>query len=196
MFTSRAEYRLILREDNADLRLTEVARDMGLISDIHWRLYSEKREAIEKEQQRLSEMNVQPDSTAGEAFSARLEKPLTRNYKAADLLRRPEINYAGLTEIIGKGEGVTEKVAEQVEIQAKYSGYLDRQLDEIEKAKRHQKTTIPNVIDYTKVRGLSAEVQQKLSDHRPETIGQAGRIPGVTPAAISLLMVHLKKSAY
>jgi len=201
MFTSRAEYRLILREDNADLRLTEVARDMDLISDTHWRLYSEKREAIEKEQQRLSEMNVQPNSTAGQAFSAILAKdgikrPLTRNYKAADLLRRPEVDYAGLTKIIGKGDGVTEKVAEQVEIQAKYSGYLDRQLDEIEKAKRHQQTTIPNVIDYTKVRGLSAEVLQKLSDHRPETIGQAGRIPGVTPAAISLLMVHLKKSVY
>ena len=196
MFTSRAEYRLILREDNADLRLTEVARDMGLISDTHWQLYSEKREAIEKEQQRLSEMNVQPDSTAGKAFSAKLEKPLTRNYKAGDLLRRPEIDYAGLTEIIGKGEGVTEKVAEQIEIQAKYSGYLGRQLDEIEKAKRHQQTSIPNVIDYAKVRGLSTEVRQKLSDHRPETIGQAGRIPGVTPAAISLLMVHLKKMAY
>ena len=196
MFTSRAEYRLILREDNADLRLTEVARDMGLISDTHWQLYSEKREAIEKEQQRLSEVNVQPDSTAGKAFSAKLEKPLTRNYKAGDLLRRPEIDYAGLTEIIGKGEGVTEKVAEQIEIQAKYSGYLGRQLDEIEKAKRHQQTSIPNVIDYAKVRGLSTEVRQKLSDHRPETIGQAGRIPGVTPAAISLLMVHLKKMVY
>ncbi len=201
MFTSRAEYRLILREDNADLRLTEVARDMGLIDDEHWQQYSVKREAIEKEQQRLSEMNVQPDSTAGKAFSVKLAKdgikrPLTRNYKAAELLRRPEIDYAGLTEIIGKAEGVTEKVAEQVEIQAKYSGYLDRQLDEIEKARRHQQTTIPNVIDYATVRGLSAEARQKLSDHRPETIGQAGRIPGVTPAAISLLMVHLKKSAY
>ncbi len=201
MFTSRAEYRLILREDNADLRLTEVARDMGLIDDEHWQQYSVKREAIEKEQQRLSEMNVQPDSAAGKAFSAKLAKdgikrPLTRNYKAAELLRRPEIDYAGLTEIIGKAEGVTEKVAEQVEIQAKYSGYLDRQLDEIEKAKRHQQTTIPNVIDYATVRGLSAEARQKLSDHRPETIGQAGRIPGITPAAISLLMVHLKKSAY
>ena len=196
MFTSRAEYRLILREDNADLRLTEVARNLGLISDSHWRLYSEKREAIEKEQHRLSEMNVQPESTAGKAFSAMLEKPLTRNYKAADLLRRPEIDYAGLTEIIGNSDSVTEKVAEQIEIQAKYSGYLDRQLDEIEKAKRHQQTTIPNVIDYATVRGLSTEVRQKLSDHRPETIGQAGRIPGVTPAAISLLMVHLKKSSY
>ena len=185
---------MILREDNADLRLTEVARDMGLIDDKHWQQYSEKREAIEKEQQRLSEMNVQPDSTAGKAFSARLEKPLTRNYKAADLLRRPEIDYAGLSEIIGKSDGVSGKVAEQVEIQAKYSGYLERQLDEIEKAKRHQQTTIPNIIDYAKVRGLSAEVQQKLSDHRPETIGQAGRIPGITPAAISLLMVHIKRS--
>ena len=194
MFTSRAEYRLVLREDNADLRLTEVARDMGLINDAHWQQYAEKREAIEKEQQRLSEMNIQPESDSAKAFSARLEKPLTRNYKAADLLRRPEMDYAGLTEIIGEGEGVTQSVAEQVEIQAKYSGYLDRQQDEIDKAKRHQQTAIPNVLDYAQVRGLSTEVQQKLSDHRPETIGQAGRIPGVTPAAISILMVHLKKA--
>jgi len=196
MFTSRAEYRLLLREDNADLRLTEVARDMGLISDEHWRQFSDKREAIEKEQQRLSEMNVQPASEEGAAFSEKLGKPLTRNYKAADLLRRPEIDYAGLVEIIGEGEGVDASVAEQVEIQAKYSGYLERQQDEVDKTRRHQQTAIPNIIDYANVRGLSAEVMQKLSDHRPETIGQAGRIPGVTPAAISLLMVHLKKSAY
>ncbi len=196
MFTSRAEYRLLLREDNADLRLTEVAREMGLINDEHWRLFSDKREAIEKEQQRLSEMNVQPESEAGAAFSKKLEKPLTRNYKAADLLRRPEIDYAGLIEIIGEGEGVDASVAEQVEIQARYSGYLERQQDEIDKTRRHQQTAIPNIIDYANVRGLSAEVRQKLSDHRPETIGQAGRIPGVTPAAISLLMVHLKKLAY
>ena len=201
MFTSRAEYRLILREDNADLRLTEVARDMGLVDDAHWRAFSEKREAIEKEQQRIAEMNVQPESEMSKAFAEKLAvdgvaKPLTRNYKAADLLRRPEIDYATLVEIIGEGEGVTKSVAEQVEVQAKYSGYLDRQLDEIEKTKRHEKTSIPNVIDYVNVRGLSAEAQQKLSDHRPETIGQAGRIPGITPAAISLLMVHLKKSAY
>ena len=196
MFTSRAEYRLILREDNADLRLTEVAREMGLISDEHWRLYERKRESIINEQKRLDSFNVHPDSGPGKQFSAVLEKPLTRNYKAADLLRRPEIDYAALTEIIGEGEGITADVAEQVEIQAKYSGYLDRQLDEIEKTKRHQQTTIPNVIDYANVRGLSAEALQKLSDHRPETIGQAGRIPGITPATISLLMVHLKKSAY
>ena len=201
MFTSRAEYRLILREDNADLRLTEVARDIGLVNDEHWRAFSEKREAIEKEQQRIAEMNVQPESEMSKAFAEKLAvdgktKPLTRNYKAADLLRRPEIDYATLVEIIGEGEGVTKSVAEQVEVQAKYSGYLDRQLDEIEKTKRHEKTSIPNVIDYVNVRGLSAEAQQKLSDHRPETIGQAGRIPGITPAAISLLMVHLKKSVY
>jgi tRNA uridine 5-carboxymethylaminomethyl modification enzyme len=194
MFTSRAEYRLILREDNADLRLTEVAREMGLVNDEHWQQFSDKREAIEKEQQRLAEMNIPPDSTYAEAFAEKLDKPLSRNYKAANLLRRPEIDYAGLTEIIGEGENVTPSVAEQVEVQAKYSGYLDRQLDEIAKTKRHQKTAIPNVIDYATVRGLSNEVQQKLADHRPETIGQAGRIPGVTPAAISLLMVHLKKS--
>jgi tRNA uridine 5-carboxymethylaminomethyl modification enzyme len=196
MFTSRAEYRLILREDNADLRLTEVAREMGLVNDEHWQQFSDKREAIEKEQQRLAEMNIPPDSTYAEAFAEKLDKPLSRNYKAADLLRRPEIDYAGLTEIIGEGENVTPSVAEQVEVQAKYSGYLDRQLDEIAKTKRHQKTAIPYVIDYAAVRGLSNEVQQKLADHRPETIGQAGRIPGVTPAAISLLMLHLKKSMH
>jgi tRNA uridine 5-carboxymethylaminomethyl modification enzyme len=195
MFTSRAEYRLILREDNADLRLTEKAHEMGLISEKHWRAFSEKRESIINEQQRLATLNVPPDSAYGKRFSAKLEKPLTRNYKAADLLRRPEIDYAAITEIIGEAEGVTQSVAEQVEIQAKYSGYLDRQQDEIDKAKRHEQTVIPNVIDYAKVRGLSAEVQQKLSDHRPQTIGQAGRIPGVTPAAISILMVHLKKAS-
>jgi len=193
MFTSRAEYRLILREDNADLRLTEVAREMGLIDDTHWQLFSDKREAIEKEQQRLAGMNIPPESAFAKAFSAKLEISLTRSYKAADLLRRPEIDYVALTEIIGEGEGVSQSVAEQVEVQAKYSGYLDRQLDEIEKTKRHQQTSIPNIIDYAKVRGLSAEAQLKFSDHRPETIGQAGRIPGITPAAISLLMVHLKK---
>ena len=199
MFTSRAEYRLILREDNADLRLTETAYDMGLIDDRRWRLFSEKREAIEKEQQRLAEMNIHPESKEAKLFENKLTKngikqSFTRNYKAADLLRRPEIDYAALTEIIGEGEDVSKSVAEQVEVQAKYSGYLHRQREEIEKARRHEQTIIPNVIDYRRVRGLSAEVQQKLSDHRPETIGQAGRIPGVTPAAISLLMVHLKKS--
>jgi tRNA uridine 5-carboxymethylaminomethyl modification enzyme len=195
MFTSRAEYRLILREDNADLRLTEQAHEMGLLTDEHWRAYGNKRDSIINEQARLAALNVQPESALGKQFSAKLGKALTRNYKASDLLRRPEINYADLTEIIGSGDNVTESVAEQIEIQAKYSGYLDRQQGEIDKAKRHEQTAIPNIIDYAKVRGLSTEVRQKLSDHRPETIGQAGRIPGITPAAISLLMVHLKKAA-
>lgn len=199
MFTSRAEYRLILREDNADLRLTEAAREMGLIGESHWREYSEKRDAIEKEQSRLSELNVLPNSKQSEEFSTMLAKdgvsrPLTRNYKATDLLRRPEIGYAALTKIIGEGDNVSHSVAQQVEIQAKYSGYLDRQQGEVEKARRQQAVIIPNVFNYQAVRGLSAEAQQKLSDHRPETVGQAGRIPGVTPAAISLLMVHLKKA--
>ncbi len=194
MFTSRAEYRLILREDNADLRLTEAAYEMGLISEAHWRAFSKKREAIEIEQQRLIEMNIQPESALSKAFSAKLEKPLARNYKAADLLRRPEIDYACLTAIIGEGEGVTTSVAEQVEIQARYSGYLERQQDEIDKAKKNEGTSIASISDYQQVRGLSSEACQKLNDHRPETIGQAGRIPGVTPAAISLLMVHLKKA--
>jgi tRNA uridine 5-carboxymethylaminomethyl modification enzyme len=195
MFTSRAEYRLILREDNADLRLTEQAHEMGLLTDEHWRAYCEKRDSVINEQARLASLNIQPDSDFGKRFSARLGKTLARNYKACDLLRRPEIDYSALIEIIGQGDKVTESVAEQVEIQAKYSGYLDRQQDEIDKAKRHEQTAIPNIIDYARVRGLSAEAQQKLSDHRPQTIGQAGRIPGITPAAISLLMVHLKKAA-
>ena len=206
MFTSRAEYRLLLREDNADLRLSEVAHDMGLLGDKQWRAFSEKREAIEKEQQRLKTMQIQPDSAEAGRFNSLMDKPMSRNYSAAELLRRPEIDYRALVDIIGAGEGaeslsdeqiaaqVAGQVAEQVEIQAKYAGYLDRQQDEIDKAKRNEQTRIPNVIDYAQVRGLSSEVQQKLSDHKPETIGQAGRIPGVTPAAISLLMVHLKKN--
>ena len=197
MFTSRAEYRLILREDNADLRLTPVAREMGLIDDAQWQMFEAKKVAIDTEQQRLRSLNIQPSSVEGTAFAKHTGKPLSRDYKASELLRRPEINYADLTAVIGKADvaaDIAEKVCEQVEIQAKYSGYLDRQQSEIEKARNHEETSIPNVIDYAKVRGLSTEVCQKLSDHRPETIGQAGRIPGMTPAAISLLMVHLKKA--
>jgi len=195
MFTSRAEYRLILREDNADLRLTPVAREMGLIDDEHWRAFENKREAIAREQQRLSRVTIQPDSAAGKAISSKLEKPLSRDYKAAELLRRPEMDYATLTHIIGDAEAdeLDPAVIEQVEIQAHYSGYLNRQHAEIEKARSHEETTIPNVVDYQLVRGLSFEARQKLSEQRPETIGQASRIPGMTPAAISLLMVHLKK---
>ena len=194
MFTSRAEYRLILREDNADLRLTPIAREMGLISDEHWRAFVQKSDAIAHEQCRLSGLTVLPDSEPGEQLSSYLDKPLSRDYKASDLLRRPEIDYQKLTAAIG-GAVSDDAVAEQVEIQARYAGYLERQQAEIEKARRHEQTSIPNLIDYQSVRGLSAEVCQKLADYRPETIGQASRIPGMTPAAISLLMVHLKKTA-
>ena len=193
MFTSRAEYRLILREDNADLRLTEQARKLGLVGDSQWQQFEEKQQATINEQQRLADYNVLPDSMQADLLAKKFDKPLTRNYKASELLRRPEMDYAALTEVIGQGDKITAGVAEQVEIQAKYAGYLDRQQVEIDKARRHEKTRIPNIMDYRKVRGLSAEVCQKLSDHRPETLGQAGRIPGITPAAISLLMVHLKK---
>jgi tRNA uridine 5-carboxymethylaminomethyl modification enzyme len=194
MFTSRAEYRLILREDNADLRLTPIAREMGLVSDEHWHQFAEKSEAIAHEQRRLSGLTVLPDSEPARELSAFLDKPLSRDYKASELLRRPELDYSKLTAAIG-GSVSDPAVAEQVEIQAKYAGYLDRQHAEIEKARRHEQTPIPDPIDYGSVRGLSAEVSQKLADYRPQTIGQASRIPGVTPAAISLLMVHLKKAS-
>ncbi|HHO59690.1 MAG TPA: tRNA uridine-5-carboxymethylaminomethyl(34) synthesis enzyme MnmG, partial [Thiotrichales bacterium] len=193
MFTSRAEYRLILREDNADLRLTEKARSLGLISDTHWRLFEQKQAAIINEQQRLAQYNVLPGSEQASRVAEKFDRPLSRNYRASELLLRPEMDYASLVGIIGEGEAITPAVAEQVEIQAKYAGYLDRQREEIEKAKRHEGTSVTRITDYKQVRGLSAEVCQKLNEHKPETIGQASRIPGVTPAAISLLMVHLKK---
>jgi len=194
MFTSRAEYRLILREDNADLRLTEQAQKMGLISEGHWQRFVLKQESIINEQRRLASYSVPPDSAQAKQFATKFEKPLARNYKADELLRRPQMDYAMLTEIIGAGENITPSVAQQIEIQAKYAGYLHRQQEEIDRARRHEKMRISGVMDYKQVRGLSAEVRQKLADHRPETIGQAGRIPGVTPAAISILMVHLKKT--
>ena len=202
MFTSRAEYRLILREDNADIRLTATARELGLVDDEQWLAFERKQEAIAREQQRLTDTLVRPGTAEADAVSAHLDKPLSKEYRAAELLRRPEVDYAQLTDAIGVGEQHAaidaeswNAITEQVEIQAKYEGYLDRQLNEIEKAKKHENTSITRIEDYSKVRGLSAEVQQKLNDHKPETIGQASRIPGITPAAISILMVHLKKSA-
>ena len=201
MFTSRAEYRLILREDNADLRLTPIAHEMGLIDDNYWRVFCSKREAIEREQQRLATKVIHPDSAEGIELAKLTGKPFSRDYKAADLLRRPEIDYASLVAVIGEAEidddiigEQADKIIEQVEIQAKYEGYLTRQQSEINKTLKHEETRIPGVIDYKEVRGLSTEICLKLSAQRPETIGQAGRIPGMTPAAISLLMVHLKKS--
>ncbi len=194
MFTSRAEYRLILREDNADLRLSEQAHEMGLLDDVQWRAFSEKRDAIEQEQQRLRNIWVQPQSAQAKALEQYLEKPMIRENRCVDMLRRPEMDYEKLMSIDGLGPAVTDPVvAEQVEIQAKYEGYLNRQKEEIEKARRYEERSIPSDMDYADVQGLSNEVRQKLIDHRPETLGQAGRISGVTPAAVSLLLVHLKK---
>jgi tRNA uridine 5-carboxymethylaminomethyl modification enzyme len=194
MFTSRAEYRLMLREDNADLRLTETARELGLVGDEQWQFYTQKYEAVEKEQQRLRDLWVNPDSKAASGISQYLQKPLSKEARALDLLRRPELDYQKITSIEGIGPAVeNSQVAEQVEIQAKYEGYLNRQQDEIDKLKRHEESVIPDDMDYNEVKGLSNEVRQKLIDHRPATLGQAGRISGVTPAAISLLTVHIKK---
>ncbi|MBD3654215.1 tRNA uridine-5-carboxymethylaminomethyl(34) synthesis enzyme MnmG [Kangiella sp.] len=194
MFTSRAEYRLILREDNADLRLTEKGRELGLIDDKRWLAFSAKKEAIERETARIKNLVVQPDSEAGQQLNQQLEKPLSRAYKGEELLRRPDITYAGLMALPGMLEQtVADKVAEQVEIQIKYSGYIDRQKDEIERSLRNENTALPKDLDYSQVKGLSNEVVQKLMNIKPETIGQASRVSGVTPAAISLLLVHLKK---
>jgi tRNA uridine 5-carboxymethylaminomethyl modification enzyme len=194
MFTSRAEYRLLLRQDNADLRLTPVGRELGLVDERRWRLFCAKREAITQEQQRLQALLVRPESAAGQMLSATLEKPLAREQRASELLRRPDISYRTLTDIEALGPGVAAAaVAEQVEIQAKYAGYLERQQEEISRARRHQEQTLDLDFDYNAVRGLSNEVCEKLQAVRPETIGQASRIPGVTPAAISLLLVHIKK---
>jgi len=194
MFTSRAEYRLILREDNADLRLSEVAHNMGLLGEQQWRLFSEKREAVTREQQRLNDMWVQPGTAIAESLESILAKPLSKECRALDLMKRPEVNYKKLTQNDQFGPPVSDvRVAEQVEIQVKYAGYLNRQNEEIKKALRYEDKNIPQQIEYDQVKGLSNEVRQKLIDHRPATLGQAGRISGVTPAAISLLLVHLKK---
>ena len=194
MFTSRAEYRLLLRQDNADLRLTALGRELGLVDEQRWRRFCERREAIEQEQQRLQSLCVQPNSVQAEALLPRLEKPLQRELRASELLCRPELDYRSLTAIAGIGPGVDrEDVAEQVEIQAKYAGYLDRQQAEIVRQQRHRDQPLPLDFDYTMVRGLSNEACEKLQVVRPETIGQAARIPGITPAAVSLLLVHIKK---
>jgi len=195
MFTSRAEYRLILREDNADLRLSEVAYNLGLLSDHQWQVFTQKRTAVETEKQRLKELWIQPKSSIGVALESVLTKPLSKESTALDLLKRPEMDYEKLTNIAEIGSTVKDaRVAEQVEIQVKYSGYLMRQQNEIDKARRFEDKNIPEKIAYDQVVGLSNEAKQKLLDHRPATVGQAGRISGITPATISLLLVHLKKN--
>jgi len=192
MFTSRAEHRLLLREDNADLRLTETGRELGLIDDDRWAAFSDKREAIEREHARLRATWVQPGTPGAEAVEAKTGKPLAREYCLLDLLKRPELSYADIAGL--EGEPVSDPaVAEQVQIQAKYQGYIDRQQDEIDKLKRHEATPLPVDLDFAQVEGLSHEIRQKLSEARPETLAQAARISGVTPAAVSILLIHLKK---
>ncbi|KAA3628426.1 MAG: tRNA uridine-5-carboxymethylaminomethyl(34) synthesis enzyme MnmG [Proteobacteria bacterium] len=196
MFTSRAEYRLLLREDNADLRLTPIGRELGIVDETRWSRFTAKREAIEREQQRLRETWVRPQSAAANDLQSRMGERLNREQTLMELLRRPEVSYRSLMALPEAGPGIVDpQAAEQVEIQAKYAGYIDRQQIEIERSRRHEETGIPATLDYLQVRGLSNEMRHKLAQHRPATLGQAGRIPGVTPAAISLLLVHLKKTA-
>ena len=192
MFTSRAEYRLVLREDNADLRLTEQGRALGLVDDARWAAFNAKREAIEQETQRLRSTWVQPASEQGKAYSAQYGTPLTHEYSLLDLLRRPEVDYPALVALTG-GSDVPADAAEQVEIQAKYAGYIERQQEEIDRLRQHEQTRLPEDLDYASLNGLSNEIRGKLADVRPQTLGQASRIPGVTPAAVSLLLIHLKK---
>ncbi len=196
MFTSRAEYRLSLREDNADLRLTETGRALGLVDDERWDSFARKRDAIAREAERLKGTWMNPRILARADAERVLGQPLEREHTLADLLKRPDVSYAALMTLPGAGPGTGDAdVAAQVEIQAKYAGYIARQQDEVARHAAHESTVLPRDLDYGAVRGLSVEVRQKLALHRPETIGQASRIQGVTPAAISLLLVHLKRRA-
>lgn len=217
MFTSRAEYRLQLREDNADLRLTEVGRQLGLVDDARWAAFSRKREAVSRETERLRSIWVSPKNLAAAEAERVLGKALEHEYSLADLLRRPDVNYLGLMSL-NLGKFATPELAsyvsretdapmspeailaavvvEQVEISAKYSGYIDRQKDEIGRAAYYENLRLPDDLDYLQVAAMSIEARQKLTKHRPETLGQASRISGITPAAISLLLVHLKKNNF
>ncbi|MCU7929757.1 MAG: tRNA uridine-5-carboxymethylaminomethyl(34) synthesis enzyme MnmG [Candidatus Thiodiazotropha sp. (ex Codakia rugifera)] len=194
MFTSRAEYRLLLREDNADLRLTQVGRNLGLVDDRRWQAFCLKREAIEREQQRLKGIWLQPKDVDPVQAEAILGGVLSKDASAINLLARPNVAYQQLMSLPKLGPGEKHpQVIEQLEVQAKYAGYIDRQQGEIEKQRANEAVVLPEDLDYEVVRGLSSEVREKFQYHRPQTLGQAGRIPGVTPAAISLLLIHLKK---
>jgi tRNA uridine 5-carboxymethylaminomethyl modification enzyme len=192
MFTSRAEYRLSLREDNADLRLTEIGRRLGVVDDARWETFARKREAIALEQERLKSIWVNPQNLPPQQAIDLIGKSIEREHSLADLLRRPEITYTSLMALPGTTNA---QVAEQVEIQAKYQGYIERQQTEIEHRAQQEDLHLPADLDYAQVRGLSIEVQQKLNRTQPETIGQASRVSGVTPAAISVLLVYLKRAA-
>ena len=194
MFTSRAEYRLSLREDNADLRLTEIGRHLGVVDDARWEAFARKREAFAREQERLKSTWVNPRRLPAGAAERVMGQPLERDCTLDELLRRPDVGYAQLMTLPGAGPGVADpRVAEQVEIQAKYQGYIERQREEIARHEHYENMPLPADVDYTQVRGLSVEAQQKLNQHRPETLGQAARISGITPAAISVLLVQLKR---
>ena len=194
MFTSRAEYRLLLREDNADLRLTEKGREIGLVTDNQWQKFCEKREAIELERQRIKSTWIQPDSEQAKQIQPLLANEISREYSLYDLLKRPEVTHKDISALTPELE-IDAKVSEQVEVDAKYAGYISRQQDEIDRLRRHENTAIPKAFDYSRVSGLSNEIKQKLGEAKPETLARASRIPGVTPAAISLLLITLKKNA-
>ena len=194
MFTSRAEYRLQLREDNADLRLTEAGRTLGLVNDARWKYFNEKREVYVKERQRLQDTWIRPDTAAAKAAEKLLGQALTRESRLSELLLRPDTGYRELVTLPGAGPGIDlPEVIEQLENEARYAGYIERQRAEIQRRRRHEETKIPEDLDFQQVHGLSNEVCQTLTAHRPATLGQAGRISGITPAAISLLLVYLKK---
>ena len=194
MFTSRAEYRLLLREDNADIRLTAKGRELGLVDDNRWQAFCEKQEGIELETQRLKNTWVQPNSDMAEKLFKHIDNRISHEYSLFDLLKRPELNHQIIGDLLPE-QKPDSKIALQVEIDAKYSGYISRQQDEIDRLQRHENTAIPDGFDYSNIKGLSNEVKQKLSDALPKTLARAARVPGVTPAAISLLLVQLKKKA-
>jgi tRNA uridine 5-carboxymethylaminomethyl modification enzyme len=199
MFTSRAEYRLSLREDNADLRLTEIGRDLGLVDETRWRAFFEKREAIARETQRLQDIWIRPETACSAKIEAAIGQTIEQPYRAIDLLRRAEIPYTLLWELESVADSdisLDPQVAEQIEIQLKYAGYIQRQSVEIARLQKHETTKLPLTLAYEKISGLSTEVQQKLQQQRPATIGQAARIPGITPAAISILLVYLKAGSH
>jgi len=200
MFTSRAEYRLLLREDNADLRLTPLGRALGLVDDERWALFEAKREASDREVDRLTRLRLTPASVPAEWARRVLGAPLARDTSAFELLRRPGVTYESLIEVAGAptwpralDDRLPAQVRAQVEVRARYSGYIERQQEDIERSRSHEAMALPADLDYASLTGLSHEVRQKLSAARPATLGQAGRIPGVTPAAVSILLVHLKK---
>jgi len=194
MFTSRAEYRLLLREDNADVRLTEKGRQIGLVGDEQWAYFQQKMNSVELEKQRLKSQWIHPKHESLEQLNGMLKTPISREHSLEGLIRRPEMTYAKLTSIESLGPSISDpKAAEQVEIQIKYAGYIERQKDEVAKSLSHENSLLPIDFNFSQISGLSNEVVAKLTDARPETIGKASRISGITPAAISLLVVYLKK---